>query len=113
MNVGVELIGSGPRAVDLGLSLRGREASLLRRQLIAASASSKLVGLGGTPVGFELGDISQVSMLACLRPQLLAMLGLAAAQHVNHRDQDYQNDNDHGDDDERHRQPPGWKSAGK
>lgn len=54
--------------------------------------------LGGTPVSLDLGDISQVSMLACFAPQLVAMLGLTAAYEVDRRDQDYAKGNDHGDD---------------
>jgi hypothetical protein len=111
MDVGVKLVGSGPGLIHVGLSLRGREASLLRRQLLAAGAGSELIGLGGTPVSLELGDIRQVSMLACLVSQFLAMLGLAAAYDIDHRDQDHEKDNDRGDDDDRHFQRPGWKSA--
>jgi hypothetical protein len=99
-NVGIEFVGSDPRLIDLALSLRGRETSLLRRQLLAAGAGSKLVGLGGTPVGLDLGDISQGSMLACLTAQLLAMLGLAAPNDKDRPCHYY--DNDHGDDDDRH-----------
>jgi hypothetical protein len=109
MNVGVELVGPAPRLIDLGLSLRGREASLLRRQILAAGAGSKLVGLGSTLVRLDLGDISQVSMLACLATQFLAMLGLAALYDVDHRDQDHKKDNNRGDKDGPHWQPPGWK----
>jgi hypothetical protein len=111
MNIGVELVGPSPRPVNFGLRLLGREASLLRRQLLPASAGSKLVCLGGTPVGLDLGDISEVSMLARLASQLVAMLGLAAAYHVDHRDQKHEKSNDRGDDGERHWLPPCWKSA--
>ncbi len=79
MNVGVELVGSAPRPIDLGLSLLSREASLLRRQVHPAGAGGKLVCLGGAPVGLDLGDISQVSMLACLASQLIAMVRPTAA----------------------------------
>jgi hypothetical protein len=106
MNIGVELVGPGPRPINLGLRLRGREAGLLGCQLLPAGASSKLVCLGGTPVGLDLGDVSQVSMLARLPSQLVAMLGLAAAYYVDHRDQKYEHSDDRGDDGENHCLPP-------
>jgi len=79
MNIGVELVGPGPRCVNLGLSLLGREASLLGRQLLPAGAGSELVCLRGTPVGLDLADIGQAAMLACETPQLVAVMRLAAA----------------------------------
>jgi hypothetical protein len=78
MNIGVELVGSGPRPINFGLRLLGGEASLAGRQLLPAGAGSELVCLGGTPVGLDLGDISQGSMLARLASQLVAMVRLAA-----------------------------------
>ncbi len=106
-NVRVEFVGSGPRPINLGLSLLGGETSLLRRQALPAGAGSKLVCLRGTPIGLDLGDISQVSMLACLASQLVAMLGLAAAGYVDHRNQNYEKSKDRGDNDgHRHGQTP-------
>jgi len=106
MNIGVELVGSGPRPIDFGSSLLGREASLLRRQRLPAGTGSKLVRLGGTPVGLDLGDISQVSMLARLASQLVAMVGPAAPYYVDHRDQNYEKSKDPDDYGERHCLPP-------
>jgi hypothetical protein len=77
-----------------------------RRQLLPAGVGSKLVGLGGTPVGLDLGNICQVSMLACLASQHVAMLRLAPAQDVGHRDRDDQHSNDRGNDGEQHWRPP-------
>jgi hypothetical protein len=79
MRVGIELVGSGPDFINLGLSLLGREASLLRGQPLPTGAGSKLICLSGTPVGLDLGDIGEVPMLVCFGSQLVAMLGLAAA----------------------------------
>jgi len=106
VNVGVELVGSGPRCIDLGLSLLCREAGLLGRQVLPAGAGSKLVCLGGTPVGFDLGDIGEVSMLPCLASQVVAVLGLAAAHYVDHCGHGHEDGHDRGDDSERHWQPP-------
>jgi len=106
MNVGVELVGSRPRPINFRLRLLGGEASLLRGQLLSTGAGSELVGLGGTPVGLDLGDVSQVSMLARLAAQLVEMAGLAAAYDEHHRDQKYENSNDHGDNGKRHCRPP-------
>jgi hypothetical protein len=103
LDVRVKLVGSSPRHINLGLSLLGREASLLRRQLLPPGAGGKFICLGGTPIGLDLGDISQVSMLACLAPQLVTMLRPTTAHYVDHCNQNDDNGNDDcSDDGERH-----------
>jgi hypothetical protein len=112
MNIGVELVGSGPRPINFGLRLLGREASLLRRQLLPARAGSKLVCLGGTPIGLDLGDIGQVSVLARLASQLVAVVGPAPAYYIDPRDQKYEKSNDGDDNEKQHCLTPlSWRSA--
>jgi hypothetical protein len=106
MNVGVELVGSGPRPINFGLSLQRLEASLLRRQRLPTGPGSKLVCLGGMPVGLDLGDVSQMPMLARLASQLVAMMGHAAPCHIERPDQNHEKSKDRGHDGERHCLPP-------